>query len=159
MFRKAKRFRKKDVLILYVTDFVTLSMLWNRYVVKEFMAGHQVVIANQCWFADVYLAIEATIAFLNEHKIYPGGLDNCFSVEILPSYYNRRVDYWKKGNNHYKPRLSAPNLSDAWKPSRPSMQAQQRPACRGQERRKVCPHFYTVSVNSDINIYKRLVLR
>ena len=62
-------------------------------VLEEFIVGHQVVIANQCWFADVYLAIEATFAFLNEHKIYPEGLNNCSSVEILPSYYNRRVDY------------------------------------------------------------------
>ena len=32
------------------------------------MAVQQVVIANQCWFADVYLAIEATFAFL---KVIP----------------------------------------------------------------------------------------
>ena len=136
-----------------------ISWHWACYEIatlsKNFiMAGHQVVIANQCWFADVYLAIEATFAFLNEHKIYPEGLNNCSSVEILPSYYNRRVDYWKKGNNHYKPRLSAPNLYET--PERPhglQCKCSKGLPAAGRNAGEFAQKFDTVSVTSNILKY------
>ena len=40
MFRKAKRFRKKGILILYLTDFMTLSMLRPPHT-SRFFVGRQ----------------------------------------------------------------------------------------------------------------------